>query len=184
MPQLLYINFMLSNTYNYIRFQQKSIISKLIKNKKMQIKSIYQLFLTALLILFISINESYSQTSYGDNAGKQGGDLNSFFGIWSGSNNTATHNSFFGNEAGRYNVDGNKNSFFGSTAGLENTSGNHNSYVGYAAGKLNTTGSKNSFFGAYSGYYNEDGANNSYVGYESGTNNKSGENFFFWKQYR
>jgi hypothetical protein len=57
-------------------------------------------------------------------------------------------NTFFGNNAGKLNTQGQGNSFFGESAGASNTFGDSNTFIGAGAGDNITTGRANIFIGA------------------------------------
>ena len=88
---------------------------------------------------------------------------NLFAGIFAGSHNTASGNSFFGRAAGFSNTNGCCNSFFGKNSGLNNASGQNNSFFGYNAG-ASSLGSNNSFIGTLAGQANQTGSSNTTVG--------------------
>jgi hypothetical protein len=108
------------------------------------------------------------------------GSNNVFVGVFSGTANTGSENSFFGRNAGQANTNGNANSFFGSSAGGSNTTGTGNSFYGRLAGQANTTGVTNSFFGGDAGLANTTGSDNSFFGGTAGQINTIGSfNSFF-----
>ena len=93
---------------------------------------------------------------------------------------SARHNNFFGNCAGRDNTSGGSNNFLGNCAGRSNTSGNDNNFLGRAAGQCNTYGGNNNFLGSYAGFSNTSGIRNNFLGRAAGFNNTSGnDNNFF-----
>ncbi len=91
----------------------------------------------------------FGNSFFGNNAGYVSeGNLNSFFGAWSGNcNTTGEGNSFFGISAGGSNLTGSGNSFFGREAGFWNREGSNNSFFGRDAGRFGY-GSNNTFIGA------------------------------------
>lgn len=132
----------------------------------------YQLLALITMLLIAEIN--YAQTTFGTNAGTQGSNTNSYYGVHSGANNTEPYNSFFGYQSGRYNNLGDRNSFFGSNSGLNNVDGDRNSFYGFCAGQLNDTGSNNTYTGSQSGQYGISCTNNSFYGTRSGFRNVDG----------
>ncbi len=109
-----------------------------------------------------------------------GTNLNTFTGLFAGSNNTmGVHNSFFGYAAGFNNQTGGDNAFFGNQAGA-NSTGFSNSFFGGFAGGNNLTGSENAFFGRAAGQFNTTGNNNAFFGRSVGLHNMNGTgNAFF-----
>jgi len=103
-----------------------------------------------------------------------------FFGLDAGIANTASSNSFFGDESGLVNTTGSRNSFFGRRSAVSNTTGSQNSFFGDSSGLNNTLGSDNSFFGASSGFGNTTGFHNSFFGVSSGLANSTGGNNSFF----
>lgn len=144
-----------------------------------------KIFRTVLIFLFLGFYSQLScqfyNTSYGNNAGSGGnGDENSFFGYYTGYNNSeGSYNNFFGSSAGFYNTTGDKNVYNGAGAGASGQSSSFNCFVGYQAGFYNTA-DNNNFFGSSSGYNNTIGNNNAYFGHKAGYENEVGfQNSFF-----
>lgn len=135
--------------------------------------------LSVLLLVMLNVKIGNAQTTFGTNAGTQGGNSNSYYGQYSGANNTDSNNSFFGTNSGRYNVTGSLNSFFGTNSGLNNLDGVRNSFFGMDSGRDNTEGVYNTYVGAYSGRYNTLGERNSFFGVSSGINNIDGSHNSF-----
>ena len=111
--------------------------------------------------------------------GPSAGSFNLFAGVNAGQSNSGFSNSFFGQNAGLSNLNGNDNSFFGANAGQLNTIGFNNSFFGHQAGINNLSGSKNTFIGQAAGNQNFGGTANIFVGYLAGSNNTSGNNNVF-----
>ena len=135
-----------------------------------------------LMTCFTSLKaQSFINTFYGHEAGKVNtGSWNSFYGAYSGTNNTSgSLNAFFGASSGKENTTGSENAFFGDASGFFNTEGKYNSYFGRSAGKNNKTGSRNSYFGQVAGAANT-GDGNSFFGAQAGRDNITGSmNAFF-----
>ena len=83
--------------------------------------------------------------------------LNTFVGLYAGSNNTS----------------GQQNTFVGISAGLDNTTGSDNTYVGRDAGGTGTSGNNNSFFGDDAGENLTTGSGNTFLGNQAGVNSST-----------
>jgi hypothetical protein len=106
---------------------------------------------------------------------------NTFFGLESGLLTATANcraNSFFGDDAGRSNINGDHNSFFGNNAGYTNTASD-NSFFGSNAGYFNTSGSMNSYFGKMAGLAGDTCNANSFFGENAGAGNHGSFNSFF-----
>ncbi len=136
----------------------------------------------------------YTNTFGGVNSGSSNmpsnnglaGNLNTFFGFNSGSNNTTGYaNTLLGAYAGYQTTTGCCNTYLGLNAGRFNTTGQANTFVGEGAGQNNTggpgnQGSSNTFVGESAGIGNIFGAYNTYFGQAAGYNNTGGNaNSFF-----
>ena len=90
---------------------------------------------------------------------------------------TGFNNSFFGDYSGEENTTGYRNTFIGSNTGLTNSTGFRNTIVGSIAGQT-SYGSYNVFVGASSGWANGDGEKNVYIGSQSGAYSGGSGNIF------
>lgn len=86
----------------------------------------------------------------------------------------ATHNTFIGELAGKFNTTGTYNIGYGEYTGSELTTGAYNTFLGHLSGEWTNTGSDNVFIGYLAGDQNENGSHNVFVGKESGYNNVGG----------
>ena len=114
---------------------------------------------------FFGSSAGQSNTGFPPSALGNPGGNNSFFGSWSGANNTTGfENTFVGAFSGRFTTTGYNNSFFGSEAGRSNTEGTSNVFLGKYAGYDNTIGDSNTFVGTYAGFFNQAGSGNTLLG--------------------
>jgi hypothetical protein len=144
--------------------------------------------------LYLKSNIGDYNIFIGDSVGKSvlsTTDYCTFIGTYSGIDNTADNNTFYGFASGFKNTTGGKNTFLGNSAGYNNLTGSNNTIMGYFSGYSNT-GSYNTFMGYEAGYTNSanniiaigvqagysNGASigNTYIGYYAGQNNSSGGN--------
>lgn len=102
-----------------------------------------------------------------------------FLGENAGTQNTATGNTFIGNQAGASNTAGFNNTFVGPNTGSANTTGANNTFVGSNAGSANTTGADNTFVGQIAGTANTAGNQNTFFGPSAGTKNTTGSDNVF-----
>lgn len=130
--------------------------------------------ITIFLVLFLASCSLVAQTTYGTNAGTQGGNTASYFGHQAGRIATAQHNSFLGYRSGYNNTTGKNNTFAGSLSGLKNSTGSRNTYIGNYSGYYSTTGNNNTAVGVYAGYRNTTGTKNTYLGNSAGFKNITG----------
>jgi hypothetical protein len=143
--------------------------------------------MTGLYNSFFGVDTGSATTSgsgntsagWGAGSANASGNDNSIFGAGAGRYNTASNNSFFGQNAGNQNTSGTGNSFFGKSAGEMNVASD-NAFFGYSAGKSVSGGNYNSFFGSEAGYGSVNGYHNCFFGYTAGYSNNWGNwNAFF-----
>ena len=92
------------------------------------------------------------------------GDDNTFVGSGTGVNNTASLNTFLGEDVAPNNTTGGGNTFAGALAAVNNTTGFDNTILGEVAGGQNTTGFLDVFIGRATGFGNTTGFFNSTYG--------------------
>ena len=68
------------------------------------------------------------------------GSNNTFVGVNSGQNNTASNNTFFGSNAGRDTTTSGGNAFFGYLSGINNTTGSNTCFFGSNSGRFTSSG--------------------------------------------
>jgi hypothetical protein len=133
------------------------------------------------LIYILFANVVYGQvahTNVGQNSGING-DHSSFFGFEAGRFNIGFGNSFFGSNSGRNTTTGSGNIFMGEKSGFTNTIGSNNTFLGTLTGFSNTSGIFNSFIGFESGYFNTTGSHNVFLGHNAGYRNTTGSGNVF-----
>lgn len=133
----------------------------------------------------------------GTPSGSYSGSLNTFFGTYSGLNNTSgagnaafgynsggslttgNNNVFLGRGTGSSVTDGSGNVFIGLGAGGSNVSGSDNVFIGYLAGN-SATGSNGLAIGKFAGQDLTTGSENTFVGVQAGGDTTTGtENSMF-----
>ncbi len=136
-----------------------------------------QLFLSAVFAGMSFLQAQGQNTVFGTGTGS-GGFFNTHVGAYAGNLSTAYNNSFFGHFSGRNNTTGYDNSFIGFLSGFRNTTGHSNTFLGTNSGSNNLSGDYNTFIGI-SGMANTTGSRNTFLGYESGRRNTSGQHNTF-----
>lgn len=116
-----------------------------------------------------STTNGYQNTAVGYKAGylNATGTSNTFFGFYSGYNNTASNNTFYGHGSGYNNTSASGNVFIGYLSGYYNQTGANNTFCGFEAGKGTATtnvNNYNSFFGYQAGKGTTTGTHNTATG--------------------
>lgn len=105
-------------------------------------------------------------------------EFNTFYGAFTGDDNSGLRNSFFGSQAGQSNMGGSGNTFVGYQSGILNTTGKLNTFIGDGAGTSNVDGERNIFIGNQAGLSNSSGTGNTFIGSEAGYNCNGNNNVF------
>lgn len=127
-------------------------------------KTLKLIIIATLILLFDYVN---AQTYYGTGVGMNGGNSNSYFGYFSGTNNNGLNNTFIGSETGLGCKIGENNTFLGSGAGY-NSNSDGNTFLGAMAGGSNESGSNNTYIGAFAGQLSSSSSKNVFIGYAAG----------------
>jgi len=114
---------------------------------------------------------STAVVAIGNDAGNEGGYLNTFVGNGAGNKQTggAWNNAFFGYFAGRNSTDGDGNVCLGSEAGENLSTGNRNIFIGQKAGSSTFYANNNIAIGYYAGRYIRE-ESNIVIGHQAGYN--------------